>query len=262
MARYPFSLTTTAARAASSGHPHGSARPDVRPFLSCDALPGVQLPGQLIGIGENFWPGTAGGTAPYRRSRDRIPLVFGKFPGSLAADGQEIMLDPDLSATVVAEGELAVVMGRTLRDAAGPEDALSAVAGVTVANDVSARDLQAADVQSTRGKSLDSFCPLGPDLVTLDELPDLQELRIITRINGAAVQDAPTADMVFPVAELIIFCSRFMTLYPGDVILTGTPFAADESGLELRPGDIVTVDIPGVGVLTNPVTSRPGRRTR
>ena len=153
-------------------------------------------------------------------------------------------------------------MGRTLKDAAGPDDALSAVAGVTVANDVSARDLQAADVQSTRGKSLDSFCPLGPELVTLDELPDLQELRIITRINGAAVQDSPTSDMVFSVAELIMFCSRFMTLYPGDVILTGTPFAADESGLELHPGDTVTVDIPGVGELTNPVTSRPGRQAR
>ncbi|MGP4030693.1 fumarylacetoacetate hydrolase family protein [Pseudarthrobacter sp. 1C304] len=262
MARYPLSLTTTAAGAAASGQPGGPPRRDARPFLNCDALPGVQLPGQLIGIGENFWPGTAGGTAPDRRSRDRIPLVFGKFPGSLAAAGQDIVLDPDLSGTVVAEGELAVVIGRTLKDAANPDEALSAVAGVTVANDVSARDLQAADIQSTRGKSLDSFCPLGPDLVTLDELPDVQNLRIITRINDVAVQDAPTADMVFSVVELVVFCSRFMTLYPGDVILTGTPFAADESGLELRPGDTVSVEIPGVGVLTNPVTSRPARRPR
>ncbi|MEK0154641.1 fumarylacetoacetate hydrolase family protein [Arthrobacter oryzae] len=266
MARYP--LTLVAAQAA-------------RPHLVCDALPGVRLPGQLIGIGENYWPdvprpspdtpgsdahgadtpgsdtpGSAGGTAPNRRAAGRIPLVFGKFPGSLAGDRQPIVLDPALTGTVVCEGELAVVVGRVLKDAHSAEEALEAIAGITVANDVSARDFQAADVQSTRGKSLDTFCPLGPELVTLDELPDLQSLSILTRVNGAVVQESSTAGMVFSVAELLMFCSRFMTLYPGDVILTGTPFAADESVLELQPGDTVSVEIGGVGTLANPVVAR------
>lgn len=239
--------------------------PEVRPYMACALLPGVRLPGQLIGIGENYWPdsregnglplspGPAGGTAPDRRAPGRIPLVFGKFPGSLAGDGGPITFDPAHTGTVLCEGELAVVVGRVLKDAHSAEEALAAVAGVTVANDVSARTLQAADVQSTRGKSLDTFCPLGPELVTLDEIRDLQDLRLVTRINGGVVQSSSTSRMVFSVAELLMFCSRFMTLYPGDVILTGTPWAADETVLELHPGDTVSVDIEGVGTLTNPV---------
>lgn len=236
MARHPLTLV-----AASLG---------ARPYLESAALPGVRIPGQLIGIGDNYWPDRP------RRAAGRIPLVFGKFPGSLAGDGQPIVLEPVIAGMVVCEGELAVVVGRLLKDAHSPEEALKAIAGVTVANDVSARDLQAADIQSTRGKSLDTFCPLGPELVTLDELPDLQSLSIVTRINGAVVQDSTTAGMVFSVAELVMFCSRFMTLYPGDVILTGTPFAPDESVLELQPGDTVSVEVAGVGLLTNPVAAR------
>jgi 2-keto-4-pentenoate hydratase/2-oxohepta-3-ene-1,7-dioic acid hydratase in catechol pathway len=239
--------------------------PGVRPYLECALLPGVRLPGQLIGIGENYWPGPvagiglppspgpAGGTAPDRRAPGRIPLVFGKFSGSLAGNGQPIVLGPARDGSVVCEGELAVVVGGVLKDAHSAEAALAAVAGVTVANDVSARDLQAADVQSTRGKSLDTFCPLGPELVTLDEIPDLQALRLVTTINGSVIQESCTSSMVFSVAELLVFCSRFMTLYPGDVILTGTPWVADESVLQLRPGDTVAVEIDGVGMLSNSV---------
>lgn len=239
--------------------------PEFRPAMACALLPGVRLPGQLIGIGENYWPhslkehglplspGPAGGTAPDRRAPGRIPLVFGKFSGSLAGNGDAIRFDPAHAGTVVCEGELAVVVGRVMKDVQSGEEALASVAGVTVANDVSARNLQAADRQSTRGKSLDTFCPLGPELVTLDEIPDLQDLRLITTINGAVVQDSSTSRMVFSVAELLMFCSRFMTLYPGDVILTGTPWAADETVLKLHPGDTVSVDIQGVGRLTNPV---------
>lgn len=272
MARYPLTLVAAGSVPGTgrSGDVPGAgaqpAAPAARPYLECGALPGVRLPGQLIGIGENYWPdvpagspdtpGSAGGTAPNRRAAGRLPLVFGKFPGSLAGDGQAIVLDPALAGTVVCEGELAVVVGRVLKDARNTQEALEAVAGVTVANDVSARDLQAADIQSTRGKSLDTFCPLGPEFVTLDELPDLQTLRIVTRINGDVVQESSTASMVFSVAELVMFCSRFMTLYPGDVILTGTPFAADESVLELQPGDTVSVEVSGVGTLSNPVVAR------
>lgn len=238
-------------------------RPARRPFFRCEALPGVEIPGQLIGIGENYrpdveasQPAAAGHPGESRHSAPtRIPLVFGKFPGSLAAHGQPILLRQGVSEQVVCEGELAVVIGTTLKDALTAEAALEAVAGLTVANDVSARLLQAADVQSTRGKSLDTFCPLGPDMVTLDELSDVAGLRIITRINGLVVQDSSVERMVFPVQELVMFCSQFMTLYPGDVILTGTPWVRDESVLALRPGDTVSVEIPGVGLLENPVAA-------
>ncbi|MGG5173880.1 fumarylacetoacetate hydrolase family protein [Pseudarthrobacter sp. J1763] len=238
-----------------------SSRPDTRPVLTCALVPGVTMPGQLIGIGENYWPTPAtpaenynGGRA-LRRDPGRVPLIFGKFPGSLTTHGAPIILNPGLSGNVVCEGELAVVLGSVLKNAATEEEALAAVAGVTVANDVSARDLQAADVQSARGKSLDTFCPLGAGIVTLDSIPDLQSLAVTTRINGNVVQESSTASMVFTVAELVMFCSRFMTLYPGDVILTGTPWAEDESVLVLHPGDTVTVEIEHVGILTNPVTS-------
>jgi 2-keto-4-pentenoate hydratase/2-oxohepta-3-ene-1,7-dioic acid hydratase in catechol pathway len=241
------------------------AGPGIRPYLECALMPGVRLPGQLIGIGENYWPdspeslprspGPAGGTAPDRRAPGRVPLIFGKFPGSVTGNGQPIVVDSMLSGTVVCEGELAIVIGHVLRDAQSAAEALAAVAGVTIANDVSARDLQAADIQSTRGKSLDTFCPLGPDLVTMDEIPDLQALHLLTSINGAVVQKSSTSSMIFTVAELLMFCSRFMTLYPGDVILTGTPWAADESILELHPGDTVSVEIEGLGILRNPVVS-------
>jgi 5-carboxymethyl-2-hydroxymuconate isomerase len=249
VARYPFKLAV----------PVGA-----RPYMECELLPGLQLPGQLIGIGENYLPpttpgasvpGPTKGTAQNRRATGQAPLVFGKFPGSLTGNGQAIIVDPTLSNAVVCEGELAIVLGRALRNARSAAEALAAVAGVTIANDVSARDLQAADLQSTRGKSLDTFCPLGPDLVTLDEIPDLQKLQLLTSINGAVVQKSSTSSMIFSVAELLMFCSRFMTLYPGDVILTGTPYAADESVLELHPGDTVSVEIEGVGTLRNPVVS-------
>ena len=252
MARYPLT----------PGEKFGT--PVGRPFLSCEALPGVEIPGQLIGIGENYWPDepasepAVGGQARDESRRidpTRVPLVFGKFSGSLAAHGQPIVLRQGASEQVVCEGELAVVIGAPVKDALTAEAALDAVAGLTVANDVSARLLQAADIQSTRGKSLDTFCPLGPELVTMDELSDVADLRIITRINGLVVQDCPVARMVFPVAELVRFCSSFMTLYPGDVILTGTPWVGNESVLVLQPGDTVSVEIPGVGFLENPVVA-------
>jgi 2-keto-4-pentenoate hydratase/2-oxohepta-3-ene-1,7-dioic acid hydratase in catechol pathway len=220
-----------------------------RPSFTSPALPGASIGGQLVGIGENY----RAPEDPRSRAEDRVPLVFGKFAGSLTGHEQPITVDEGLTGPVVCEGELAVVMGAVLHKAAGPRQALAAVAGLTVANDVSAREIQAADVQSTRGKSLDGFCPLGPELVTLDEIPELQALRIRTLINGQVVQDASTADMVFTVAELLVFCSGFMTLYPGDVLLTGTPWVPGDEQLRIRPGDEVSVEIPGVGVLRNPV---------
>jgi 5-carboxymethyl-2-hydroxymuconate isomerase len=130
------------------------------------------------------------------------------------------------------------------------------VFGYTVGNDVSARDLQFGDGQWTRGKSLDTFCPIGPAVVTADEVPDPQALRVLARVNGETLQDAPTSDMVFGVAEILAYCARSFTLLPGDLVLTGTPpgvGAFRSPPVFLRTGDEVEVEVEGIGVLTNPV---------
>jgi 2-keto-4-pentenoate hydratase/2-oxohepta-3-ene-1,7-dioic acid hydratase in catechol pathway len=147
------------------------------------------------------------------------------------------------------------VIGRPARDVA-PADALDHVLGYTVANDVSARDLQFSDGQWVRAKSLDTFCPLGPVLLTADEVPDPQQLHLVCRVNGEVVQDATTDLMVFGVAELISFCSRSFTLEAGDVLLTGTPWGCGEfmdPRRSLAPGDVVDCEIDGIGTLRNPV---------
>ncbi len=210
---------------------------------------GVVLPGSLIGVGHNYRE--VAEDEP--RSHDRIPLIFGKFANSVIGHGAPVIV-PE-THTVVCEGELALVIGTTVRAVGSARAALAALAGVCLANDVSARDLQAADGQSTRGKSLDTFCPVGPELVTLDEITDLGALELTTRIDGEIVQRARVEQMWFSPAELIMFCSQFMTLYPGDVILTGTPAASDRR-LRIRPGQTVEVSAPGLGTLRNPVVAR------
>ena len=181
--------------------------------------------------------------------------MFAKFPSSVIGAGAPIRLPLDVTERVDWEVELAVGdrRARPQRDA---EDALDHVFGYTVANDVSARDLQFGDGQWVRGKSLDTFCPLGPVVVTADEIPDPQALRSTCRVNGEVVQDATTDLMVFGVAELISFCSRSFTLEPGDVLLTGTPWGCGEfmdPRRSLAPGDVVECEIDGIGMLRNPV---------
>jgi len=185
----------------------------------------------------------------------RVPLVFAKFPSSLAGPTDPIRIPPELTERVDWEVELAVVIGRRARDVA-PEEALDHVFGYTVANDVSARDLQFSDGQWVRAKSLDTFCPVGPVVVTADEVADPQALRLTTRVNGELVQDATTDLMVFDVASLISFCSRSFTLEPGDLLLTGTPWGCGEfmePKRSLAAGDVVECAIEGIGVLRNPV---------
>jgi 2-keto-4-pentenoate hydratase/2-oxohepta-3-ene-1,7-dioic acid hydratase in catechol pathway len=157
------------------------------------------------------------------------------------------------------EGELAVVLGRTTRDIS-PDQALSAVAGYTVANDVSARvwQQQKGGSQWNRGKSFDTFCPLGPWLVTADTGLDPTDLRVRTRLNGQLMQDGHTRDLLFPVAELIAFLSQGTTLLSGTVLLTGTPEGvgwARTPRVTLHAGDVVDVEIPGIGCLRSPVRS-------
>ena len=208
-------------------------------------------PGKVVAIGLNYLD-------HIRESgldRPERPLVFAKFPSSVIGGDAPIRLPLDLTQRVDWEVELAAVIGKRARNVA-PEDALDHVFGYTVANDVSARDLQFGDGQWVRGKSLDSFCPLGPVLVTADEVPDPQALHLVCRVNGEVVQDATTDLMVFGVAELISFCSHSFTLEPGDVLLTGTPWGCGEfmdPKRSLAPGDVVECEIDGIGVLRNPV---------
>jgi 2-keto-4-pentenoate hydratase/2-oxohepta-3-ene-1,7-dioic acid hydratase in catechol pathway len=183
------------------------------------------------------------------------PLVFAKFPSSIVGPDAPIRIPGDLTQRVDWEVELGVVIGRTAR-AVSVEDALGHVFGYTVGNDVSARDLQFGDGQWVRGKSLDTFCPVGPVIVTADEIPDPQSLRLTCSVNGEVMQDATTGLMVFGVAELISFCSHSFTLEPGDLLLTGTPWGCGEfmdPKRSLAPGDVVECEIEGIGTLRNPV---------
>jgi 2,4-didehydro-3-deoxy-L-rhamnonate hydrolase len=183
------------------------------------------------------------------------PLLFAKWPNTLIGPREPIVL-PSIPTKVDYEGELGVVVGRQARGL-GADDALDVVAGYLCANDVSARDLQFGDRQWVRGKSLDTFCPIGPSLVPASDVPDPQALRLKTILNGEVVQEAPTADMIFSVAQIVAFVSEAITLEPGDLILTGTPAGVGifrKPELLLKPGDEVTVEIEGIGTLTNPVT--------
>jgi 2-keto-4-pentenoate hydratase/2-oxohepta-3-ene-1,7-dioic acid hydratase in catechol pathway len=208
-------------------------------------------PGKIIGIGLNYRDhiDEAGLKAPEQ------PLIFAKLPSSVIGPGEPIVIDAAVTRNVDWEVELAVIVGRRMRRVA-ERDALAHVHGYTVANDVSARDVQFAETQLVRAKSLDTFCPLGPVVVTADEIADPQALRLGTRVNGETVQDASTAQMVFGVAELLAYCSRSFTLEAGDILLTGTPHGCGaflKPPRSLQPGDVVEVEVEGIGVLRNPV---------
>jgi 2,4-didehydro-3-deoxy-L-rhamnonate hydrolase len=182
------------------------------------------------------------------------PLLFAKWPNTLIGAGEAIVIPP-ITSKVDYEAELGVVIGARLRNVS-EENALEGVRGYLCLNDVSARDLQFADGQWVRGKSLDTFCPVGPRLVSADNVPDPQHLSIRALVNGRVLQDSSTAQMVFGVAAVIAHVSRAITLEPGDLIATGTPAgvgAFRDPPLFLRPGDEVTIEIEGLGALTNPV---------
>lgn len=214
-----------------------------------ELLAPLPRPGKIVAIGLNYHDHAreGGREAPER------PLIFAKFATSVIGPGATIEWDPELTSQVDFEAELAVVVGREARRVS-ESNALDYVFGYTCLNDVSARDLQYADKQFVRSKSLDTFCPMGPWVVTADEVPDPQTLGISCTVSGARLQDSTTADMVFPVAELIAFCSRAFTLEPGDVIATGTPAGVGffrEPKRLLRDGDEVVVEIERIGQLSN-----------
>ena len=175
------------------------------------------------------------------------PLIFLKPLTSIIASGEAIVYPSWVSQQVEYEGELAVIIGRTCHRVR-EEDALLYVQGYTCANDVTARDLQRRDVQWTRGKGFDTFCPLGP---VIAEGIDASDLALTTRVNGEVRQQGRTSDLLFGIPRLISHISATMTLRPGDVILTGSPAGVGP----LKPGDVVDVEIEGIGTLRNPVVA-------
>ena len=184
------------------------------------------------------------------------PLVFGKFPNTLIGPGEAIVIPPE-ATHVDTEAELAIEIGRTGRRIA-EDDALDFVAGYRCANDVSARNLQYGDKQFTRGKGFDTFCPVGDRLVPVSELGDGSGLRIVQRLNGELLQDGNTADLVFGVRQIVAYISAFCTLGAGDLLLTGTPSGvgyARTPPVSMKDGDVVEVEIDGIGVLRNPVVA-------
>ena len=209
-------------------------------------------PGKIIAIGRNY----ADHAKETGSDIPTAPIIFAKFPSSVIAVGDDISWSKAVTNEVDWEGELGVVIGKRARHVT-EEDALNHVYGYTIANDVSARDLQIrVDTQWTRGKSLDTFCPMGPYLVTRNEIEDPQNLNIKTMVNDEVMQDGNTKDMIFNVRHLISYCSQMFTLEPGDVILTGTPDGVGE-GMKpkryLKDGDVVKITIDGLGELVNPV---------
>jgi len=198
-------------------------------------------PSKIVCVGRNYREHAAelGNKMPDE------PLLFLKAPSAIISSGDEIVL-PSASQQVEHEGELGVVIGRVARNIPSDEDPLSYVLGYTCVNDVTARDLQRKDVQFTRGKSFDTFCPVGPWIET-----DIDPANAVvqTRLNGEVKQKGNTADMAFPVAFLIRYISEIMTLYPGDLIATGTPAGVSR----MKPGDTVEVEVTGIGILRNEV---------
>jgi 2-keto-4-pentenoate hydratase/2-oxohepta-3-ene-1,7-dioic acid hydratase in catechol pathway len=219
-------------------------------FTGTNGLP-IDVPSKIICVGLNY----RDHASEAAQEVPNQPLLFAKWPSALIGPGETIHL-PDFAAQVDYEAELGVVIGHAVRNIS-PENALEAVAGFICVNDVSARDIQFLDGQWTRGKSFDSFCPVGPHVTPVGEVLDPQALRIRCLVNGELVQDDSTASMIFPVSQLIAFASRAMQLQPGDLIATGTPAGVQlgrDSPRWLADGDVVTVEIEGVGTLTNPVS--------
>ncbi|MEX0890958.1 MAG: fumarylacetoacetate hydrolase family protein [Gemmatimonadota bacterium] len=201
----------------------------------------LPAPSKIVCVGRNYAAHARelGNDVPDR------PLLFLKAPSALLAPGQPILLPPD-SARVEHEGEIALVIGRRARHVA-EEEAMAVVAGFAPLNDVTARDLQRLDVQFTRAKSYDTFCPLGP-MVSATEV-DWRTLEVECAVNGELRQHGRSADMVFPFPALLAYITRVMTLEPGDLVATGTP----EGVGPLVDGDRVEVRVSGVGAVENPV---------
>jgi 2-keto-4-pentenoate hydratase/2-oxohepta-3-ene-1,7-dioic acid hydratase in catechol pathway len=222
---------------------------DGQPLAEMALLAPVPRPRKVVAIGRNYREHAAEEGA----EQPSAPLIFAKFASSVVGPGADVRWDPGLTGQVDYEAELAVIIGKRTR-AVPSERAIDFVFGYTCLNDVSARDLQFGDGQWTRGKSLDTFCPIGPVVVTTDELGNAGDLAIRCLVNGEERQSARTSDLFFGVAQIVSHCSQAFTLEPGDVIATGTPAgvgAFRKPPVWLADGDEMIVEIERIGRLVN-----------
>ena len=209
-------------------------------FDEIELLP-VAAPSKIVCVGRNY----AEHAKELGNEVPSEPLLFLKAPSAIVGNGDPIIIPPQ-SDRVEHEGELAIIIGRECKNLGEANDPFEYVFGYTCLNDVTARDIQRKDVQFTRGKSFDTFCPVGPFIET--DL-DVKDIRVTTRVNGEIKQDGRTSQMVFPVDFLIRYISQMMTLLPGDVIATGTPSGVSK----MESGDVCEVEVEGIGILRNPV---------
>lgn len=228
------------------------------PLGDVKLLAPIRRPPKILAVGLNYAHHIreTGATTP------TVPVIFNKQSTSVIGPDEPILIPPE-SYRVDYEGELAMVIGVRCRRVP-PSRAREVVAGLTICNDVSVRDWQKRTPTMTMGKSWDTHCPLGPYIVTLDEIPDPHALTLTTKVNGEVRQSARTTEMVFRCWDLIAHLSTAFTLEPGDVISTGTPAGvamAMDPPRWLTPGDEVSIEIEGLGVLSNPVAEEPGTST-
>lgn len=224
-------------------------------ILQLTLCPPVLKPEKVIGVGMNYHAFVAG----IGEETPQFPTLFHKTATALNAHGGAVAI-PHVTNEAVPEGELAVIIGKRGKYIA-VDDALSYVAGYSCVNDICARDLEFRTSQWTSGKMVDTFGPLGPTLVTTDEIPDPQSLDLKTILNGEVIQHGNTSDMIFSIPQLIHEISSITTLEPGDVIMTGTPsdLGFIDPPIFLQPGDTISVVIEGVGTLTNPIIAEQTR---
>ncbi len=231
----------------------GAAKSAVVPLADIRLRAPVPYPGKIIAVGLNYRDHAIESRA---KEPPKTPIIFAKFTTSISGPGDPIVIPAD-DPQVDYEAEMAVVIGRRGKTIPAAK-AFEHVAGYMPLNDVSARAWQFADKQWVRGKSCDTFCPIGPYLTTREDVPNPHALAIQARVNGAVLQDSNTSKMIFQVPHLIEFISASITLEPGDIIATGTPEgvgAFRTPPLFLKPGDTVEVEIEGLGVLRNPVVA-------
>jgi len=202
------------------------------------------LPSKIVCVGRNY----ADHAAELGNEVPKAPLLFLKAPSSLIRNGESIVIPPQ-SERVEHEAELAIVIKERAKDLKDGDDVFKYILGFTCLNDVTARDIQRTDVQFTRGKSFDTFCPIGPHI---ESDLDVADIEVQCRVNGEIRQTGRTSQMVFPVEFLVRYISRQMTLMPGDLIATGTPAGVSK----LEPGNVCEVVIEGIGRLSNPVISK------
>jgi len=225
----------------------------IKPLSQVTLRPPIPRPGKIIAVGLNYRDHSLEVGA---KALPTTPILFAKFPTSICGPNDPIVI-PHANPQVDYEAELGVVIGRKGK-AIRAADSFHYVFGYMPLNDVSARTWQFGDKQWVRGKSCDTFCPIGPHLTTRDEIPDPHTLAICARVNGATLQDSNTSKMIFRVPELIEFISESITLEPGDIIATGTPEGVGifrTPPVLLKPGDVVEVEIEKLGILRNPVVA-------